>query len=94
MRVYKKSNNLIKIQDKNRIIYVCYKNFLLIDDNYFKEMIKPLIVEQPRNYVILTGISYNIEILCFDDIKKFIEGCCGAFGLGIKREDILKYVNN
>lgn len=95
MRIYKKSNNLIKIQDKNRTIYVCHKNFKLIEADYFKEMIKPLIVEQSRDYVILTGIGYyKTSVMCFDNVNSFLNGCCGLYGLGVKREEILKYVNN
>lgn len=92
MRVCKKSNNILKMFNKNKIIYVAYKDFSLMNRNYFRDVIRPIIIEQDKNYIILTGISYNIEILCFDDIEKFIEGCCGAFGLGLNKEDILKYV--
>jgi hypothetical protein len=92
MRVYKKSDNLIKLSGKDRTIYVSYKNFNLIDIDYFKNMIKPIIVNQFQNYIIMTGTGYNIKILCFDDLDLFLEGCCGVFGIGLSREDILKYI--
>ena len=83
---------MIKIIDENRIVYVVHRNLKLIDKKFFKDVIKSTIIEQDKNYIILTGESYNLTVLCFDDIHKFIEGCCGAFGLGLNKEDILKYI--
>ena len=92
MRIYFKSNNIIKIIHKNRIVYVVHKNLKLIDKEFFKDVIKSAIIKQNKNYIILTGESYNVTVLCFDDIHKFIESCCGAFGLGLNKEDVLKYM--
>jgi len=91
LKTYRKSNNIIKMCSKNRKIYIGYKDFSLIDKKYFKDMISPLIIEQSKNYIILTGIGYYINVLCFDNLDLFLEGCCGSFGLGLDREEILKY---
>ena len=92
MRTYFKSNNIIKIIHKDRIIYITHRNLKLINKEFFKDVIKSAIIKQDKNYIILTGESYNVIILCFNDIHKFIEGCCGIFGLGLNKKDVLKYI--
>jgi len=93
LRLYKQSKNIIKLRSKDRTIFVAYKDFNLIDAGYLKEMLIPEIITQPKNYIILTGISYTIKILCFDDLHCLLDGCCGVFGLGLKKEDVLKYIH-
>ncbi len=93
MRTYRKSDNLIKIIHEDRIIFVAYNYLNLVDKCFMDFIIKPTIIEQDKNYVIMAGLGINIKFIFLDNKDSFIDGCCGVFGLRLNRDEIIKHLN-